>query len=145
MQGVLGDSLERLLDVDGLLCRCLKVRDVALGLTPGHCAFLGDLPLILLHIDLVAQHDEGEVLGVPGASLDEELVPPTVQSLERLGAVDVVNEDAAVCATVEGDTERLESLLSSSIPQLSTIGNILDPYILGRFAQSTKTRSAPAS
>jgi len=145
MQGILGNGLERLFDVDGLLGGRLKVGNVALGLTPGHCAFLGDLPLIFLHIDLVAQHDEGEVLGVPGASLDEELVPPTVQSLERFGAVDVVNEDAAVCAAVKRDAERLESLLSSSIPQLSITGNILDPYILGHFAQLMKTRSTPAS
>ena len=70
MQSVLGNSLERLLDIDGLLRGGFKVGDVALGLTPGHCAFLGDLSLVLLHIDLVAQHDEGEVLGVPGAGLD---------------------------------------------------------------------------
>ena len=29
-----------------------------------------------------AQNDEGEVLGVPGAGLDEEFVSPTVQGLE---------------------------------------------------------------
>ena len=54
MQGVLGDGLERLLNVDSLLGGCLKVGNIALGLAPGHCAFLGDLPLIFLHIDLVA-------------------------------------------------------------------------------------------
>ena len=130
MQSVLGNGLECLLDVDGLLCGSLKIGNVTLGLAPGHCAFLSDLPLILLHIDLVAQHDEGEVLGVPGAGLDEKLVPPTVQGLERLGAVDVVNEDAAVCTAVERDTEGLESLLTGSIPQLPITGNILDPYVL---------------
>jgi len=129
MQSVLGNSLERLLDVDCLLCRRLKVRNVALGLAPGHRAFLGDLSLVLLHIDLVTQHDEGEVLRVPGASLDEEFVPPTVQGLERLGAVDVVNEDTAVGAAIKRDTEGLESLLTGSIPQLSITGNILDPSI----------------
>ena len=132
MQSVLGDGLERLFYVDRLLCGRLKVRNVALGLAPGHRAFLGDLSLILLHIDLVTQHDEGEVLRVPGASLDEEFVPPTVQSLERLGAVNVVNEYATVRATIERDTEGLESLLTGSIPQLSITGNILDPCILGR-------------
>ena len=116
MQGVLGNSLECLLDIDGLLGGGLKVGNVPLGLAPGHRAFLGDLPLILLHIDLVTQHDEGEVLGVPGASLDEELVPPTVQSLERLGAIDVVNKDTAVRTAVERDTEGLESFLASGIP-----------------------------
>ena len=118
MQGVLSNSLERLLDIDGLLCGSLEVGDVTLGLTPGHCAFLGYLPLILLHIDLVAQHDKWEVLRIPGAGLDKELVPPTVQGLERLGAVDVVNEDTAVRTAVERDTEGLESFLSGSVPQL---------------------------
>ena len=105
-----------MLDIDGLLCRRLKVRDVALGLAPGHRAFLSYLPLVLLHIDLVPQHDEGEVLRIPWAGLDEELVPPTVQGLERLGAVDVVNEDTTIRTAVESDAEGLESFLTSSVP-----------------------------
>ena len=133
MQRVLGNSLERLFDVDGFLCGRLEVRNVPFGLAPGHRAFLGDLPLVLLHIDLVAQYDEGEVLGVTGACLDEELVPPTVQGLERLGAVDVINKDAAVRAAIERDTEGLESFLAGSIPQLLVIGNKLDAFILRRW------------
>lgn len=43
-EGVLGDGLEGLLDVDGLLGRGLKVGNVALGLAPGHGSFLRDLP-----------------------------------------------------------------------------------------------------
>ena len=121
-----------MLNVDGLLCGRLEVGNVAFGLAPGHCAFLGDLPLVLLHIDLVSQHDEREVLGVPGTGLNEELIPPTVQGLKRLGTVDVINKDTAVCTTIERDTEGLEPLLAGSIPQLSITGNILDPYILGR-------------
>ena len=105
-----------MLDIDCFLRGGLEVGDVALGLAPRHCAFLGDLPLTLLHINLIAQHDEGEVLRVPGAGLDKELIPPTVQGLERLGAVDVVNEDTAVRAAVERDSERLESFLTSSVP-----------------------------
>ena len=132
-----------MLDVDSLLCRRLKVRNVALGLAPGHRAFLGNLPLVLLHIDLVPQHDEGEVLGVSGAGLDKEFVPPTVQGFERLGAVDVVNKDTAVCAAIERDTKGLEPLLAGSIPQLPIIGNILESCTLER-PQLTKTRSAPA-
>jgi hypothetical protein len=52
-----------------------------------------------------AQNDEGEVLGVPGAGLDEELVSPTVQGLKRLGAVYIVNEDAAVRTAVKCNAE----------------------------------------
>ena len=43
LQRVLGDRLERLLDVDGLLCGSLEIRDVAFRLAPTHCAFLCDL------------------------------------------------------------------------------------------------------
>jgi hypothetical protein len=116
MQSVLGNGLERLLDIDGLLRGSLKVGDVTLGLAPGHCTFLGNLPLILLHINLVTQHDEGEILRIPGAGLDEELVPPTVQCLERLGTVDVIYEDTAVRTAVERDTKGLESFLAGSVP-----------------------------
>lgn len=52
------------------------------------------------------------------AGLDEELIAPAVERLERFRAVHVVHEDAAVRSTVESDTERLEPFLASSIPQL---------------------------
>ena len=44
--------------------------------------------------------------------LDEELVAPAVERLEGGGDGDVVDEDAAVGAAVESDTEGLESLLT---------------------------------
>ena len=43
--------------------------------------------------------------------LDEELVSPAVERLEGGGYGDVVTEDAAVGAAVEGDAQRLEALL----------------------------------
>lgn len=43
LQRVLGDSLEGLLDVDGLLRRRLEVGDVPLRLTPRHGTLLSDL------------------------------------------------------------------------------------------------------
>lgn len=74
------------------------------------------LSLVLLHINLVPQHDEREVLGVMRAGLDKELVAPAVEGLERFRAVHVIHEHATVCATVEGDTERLETLLACGVP-----------------------------
>ena len=139
LERVLGNGLECLLDVDSLLRRRLEVGDVALGLAPGHSAFLGDLQcgrrlrggatrtqgvwrayltLALLHINLVPENNEGEVLRVVWACLNEELVPPAVECLKGLGAVDVVDEYAAVRATVEGNTQRLEPLLACRIPEL---------------------------
>ena len=52
------------------------------------------------------------------ARLDEELISPAVESLERLGAVNVVDEYTAVRAVVEGNTQRLEALLPRRVPQL---------------------------
>lgn len=95
------DDLERLLHVDGLLGARLEVRDTALGLAVGHGTLLGDHALALLHIDLVADYDKGETLGVHGASLYQELVPPAVQRVEALGVVDIVDQHAAVCTAVE--------------------------------------------
>ena len=45
-QGILSDRLEGLLDIDGLLGRSLKVRDLVLGVAPllcplgGHCTVI---------------------------------------------------------------------------------------------------------
>jgi hypothetical protein len=52
--------------------------------------------------------------------LDEELVAPGVEGLEGLGRVDVVDQDAAVGAAVEGYTERLETFLAGCVPELGT-------------------------
>jgi hypothetical protein len=64
---------------------------------------------------------EWEALRVHGASLDQKFVPPAVECVETLGVVDVVYEHAAVGATVECDTERLEALLSSRVPELCIV------------------------
>jgi hypothetical protein len=74
------------------------------------------LSLALFHINLIAKNDEGEILGVMRTCLDQELVSPAVQGLERLQAVHVVDEYATVCATVESHTERLEAFLTGSVP-----------------------------
>lgn len=43
LEGILGDRLEGLFDVDGFLGRGLKVRNVALGLAPRHGSLLRNL------------------------------------------------------------------------------------------------------
>ena len=78
------------------------------------------LSFILLHINLVAQYHKREVLRIMWACLDEELVSPAIERLERLGAVDVVDKDTAVCSTVECYTEGLETFLSGGVPKLVT-------------------------
>lgn len=61
---------------------------------------------------------KGKALGVHGAGLDEEFVPPAVERVETLGVVDIVDENAAVGTTVESHTKRLEALLSCGVPEL---------------------------
>lgn len=73
---------------------------------------------LVLEINLVTKDDEGEVVGVAGTSLDEELVPPAVQVLEGLGDIHIKYQDAAIGTTVERDTQALETLLTSSVPNL---------------------------
>lgn len=129
LESILGNGLESLLDVDGLLCRSLEGGDVALRVAPGLETLGGDDTLVL-EIDLVADDDEGEVVGVMRGSLDEELVSPAVEVLEGLGDVDVEDEDAAVSATVEGNTETLETLLTGSIPDLHGDDAVVDHDLL---------------
>ena len=94
-------------------------------------------PLALLDIDLVANNDlsqsaelhllygtstyKWETLRVHGTSLNQELIPPTVECVKTLGVVNVVYKHAAVSATVERNTQRLEALLSSGIPKLHIV------------------------
>lgn len=63
-----------------------------------------DLSLVLLHIDLIPQHDKGKILRVVRARLDKELITPAVERLERLSAVHVIHKHTAVCTAVVGHT-----------------------------------------
>lgn len=84
------------------------------------------LSLVLLHINLVSQYYEWEVLGITRAGLNQEFVSPAVQGLKRLGAIDIVYEDTAVGTSVESDSQGLESFLSGSVPQLFT-ESVMEP------------------
>lgn len=74
--------------------------------------------LSVFEVNLVSQHNEGEVLRIPGTGLDEEFVSPAVEGFERVGGSHVKHQHAAVCASVEGHTQRLEPLLSGRVPDL---------------------------
>lgn len=107
------------LHLHGLLGAGLVVGDGlrALALAPLGGLGLGHAALALT-IDLVADDHEGEILGVAGAGLVQELVTPAVELLEGLLSRDIVYEDAGIGTTVESDAETLEALLSGSIPNL---------------------------
>lgn len=46
---------------------------------------------------------EGKALWIARGGLDEELVAPAIEGVKTLGVVNVINKDAAVCTTVEGN------------------------------------------
>lgn len=65
-----------------------------------------------------------EALRIHRAGLNQEFVPPAIQGIETLRVVHVVYEHAAVGTAVEGNTERLEALLTGSVPELSYVSKI---------------------
>ena len=71
-KSILSNGLKSLLNIDCLLGARLKVRDLVLGMTPLLGALGGHGPVIEVH--LVAQHNEGEVIRVPGTGLEIILV-----------------------------------------------------------------------
>lgn len=88
-------------------------------------------PLTLLHIHLVTQDHERKGFGVHRTRLDQELVSPRVEGVEGLGVVDIIDEDAAICASVERDAEGLETFLAGRVPQLHGHEAIVDEDFFG--------------
>lgn len=85
--------------------------------SPPFCGWLQDihrtnLPLRLIHIDLIPQHHKQELLRIDRRRLDKELVSQALERLEPLGGVDIEDEDAAVGA------EGLEAVLVCCVPEL---------------------------
>lgn len=105
LEGLLGDRLESLFNIDGFLGRGLEIGDVALRLAPG-VGTLGRNDTSVFHIDLVTQHNEGEILGISRRRLDQELLTPAIQVFEGFGNVHVEHQHTAVRTTVEGHTKR---------------------------------------
>jgi hypothetical protein len=51
--------------------------------------------------NILGKTHKWEALRVTGARLDEEFIPPTVQSFEALWIVNIVNQNTAVGSTVK--------------------------------------------
>ncbi|EDK99238.1 mCG1036659, partial [Mus musculus] len=69
-------------------------------------------------VNLVSQHNKREVLGIPGAGLDEKLVSPAVEGFESVGGSHIKHQNTAICTSVEGHTKRLEPFLTGCVPDL---------------------------
>lgn len=74
--------------------------------------------LPILQVDFVAKHDEGKVLRVARAGLDQKLIPPAVQRLEGVGCRDIEDEHTAVSSAIECHAQRLKTLLTRCVPNL---------------------------
>ena len=73
---------------------------------------------ILLDIDLIAHTNKGKILWIPRTSLDQKLVFPIIQVLERFLIIHVVDKDTAICSAIECHAQGLEAFLARRIPQL---------------------------
>lgn len=74
--------------------------------------------LSVFQVNLVSQHNKREVLGIPGAGLDEKLISPAVEGFESVGGSHIKHQNTAICTSVEGHTKRLEPFLTGCIPDL---------------------------
>jgi len=128
-ESVLGDSLEGLLYVDGLLGGRLEVGHLVLGVTPLLSSLRAHGPVVEVHF--VSEDHKGKIVGVSGAGLYEKLVPPRVERLEGVWGRDVISEDAAVGAAVKCHSKGLETLLASRVPDLHCHKAVVNHHLFG--------------
>jgi hypothetical protein len=74
----------------------------------------------IIDINLVANNNEWEMVRITRTRLNEKLISPTLQRLESIWIIDIIDKYTTVRATVERNTQTLESFLTSSIPDLQT-------------------------
>jgi hypothetical protein len=65
------------------------------------------------------------------AHLDQELVPPPVESLETLARVDVIYKHTTIRSSIERHSEGLESFLSGRVPKLHGDHPVVDNELSG--------------
>ena len=138
------DALEGLLYVHCLLGTRLEIGNIIFGLAPvlGSAGwdleavgdsvimtsslhhiyslffFLSGTHLSVFQVNLISNDDEREVLRVSWAGLNEELVSPTIESLEGVGIRDIVDKYAAICSSIECNSKTLEAFLTCRVPDL---------------------------
>jgi len=114
---ILTNCLEGLLNIYGFLGGSLKVWNIAFGLAPRKGSLLSDNALIL-QVNLVAQNNKREVIGIAWSGLNEELITPAIKVFKCLCDIDIENENTTISTTIECDTQALETFLACSIPNL---------------------------
>mmetsp|Transcript_21 Transcript_21/g.73 ORF Transcript_21/g.73 Transcript_21/m.73 type:complete len:247 (+) Transcript_21:426-1166(+) len=130
LECILGNDLEGLLHIDIVLCTRLKEGQVALRLAPGEGALLRYDARV--HIHLVPQHDEGEVVWVPRPRLDEELITPAVEVVESFSHIHIKAEHTRVRTAVEGHAQALKPFLTRGVPDLHGDRPVVHDHLLGK-------------
>ena len=64
--------------------------------------------------------------------MDQEFVAPGIEGFEGFRAVDVVDEYAAIGASVEGDAEGLEAFLAGCVPELEGYDAVVNGDFFGQ-------------
>lgn len=93
------------------------MRNVVLRLAPLLGTFIGYAACFEIHF--VAENDKRKVIRIPRTRLDQKLIAPRFQILERIGSRNVEYQNATVGTSVEGNAQRLEAFLASSVPDLN--------------------------
>lgn len=114
------NALESFLNSCIILRRGLEEFMISIILGPQLSFGLSDFSLLFL-IGLVSDDHEGELARVLDPTLLDKLLLPGFDAVERLLGGDVIDDHAAVGASVEGGPDGLESFLSSCIPDLQTV------------------------
>jgi len=115
-QGAPHRLLEGRRHIGGVLGARLEVRVAAVLAAPLPSVLPRNLPL--RHVQLVAQHHEGEAVRLLHVGVIRELLLPVGQVAEALPVVHAEGEQAAVGAAVERRAEAAEALLARRVPDL---------------------------
>jgi hypothetical protein len=96
-----------------------------------------NLAFAFLDVYLISQYHEREVLRIMRASLNKKFVAPAVECLEGLRAIHIIDKHTTVCSTVECDTERLETFLTSGVPELVVARVVIQGRLFHKLRERT--------
>jgi len=86
---------------------------------------------LLFHILLVSQQEEGEAFAIIDLALFFKLLLPIMNRRERALIRYVVHQYAGIGAAIKGVAQRLEPLLSGSVPNLEGDGLVFERKLFG--------------
>ena len=112
--------LESLLHIDVALGWSFKEQHVSILIAEVSRLLSAYFLHALLHVYLIAKNQEGQSLWLSGFTLGQENLLPVQDVLEGLRICDIVDNNAAICSSVECGPQGLESLLTCSVPNLQS-------------------------